>query len=264
LTQIEADLPDIVLTDLQMPEMNGLELVTAIKDRFPSVPVILMTAQGSEEIASQALRQGAASYVPKRRLAEDLVPTVERVLARSREEHKHSLLMHHLISTNTRFEFSNDPDLLKGIVDHLLDVIRCIPLGDETERLRVGIALEEALSNAYYHGNLEVTGIGSRRDRKRYEELARIRSTEQPYCLRKIHVHAIVSPWEAKFVIRDEGPGFHTSQWNQGEGVSNHEPGFGRGIVLMRSVMDEVIYNEIGNEVTLIKRALPISESEVD
>src|SRR5262245_15829558 len=57
---------DVVVTDLQMPELDGLELVDAIRSRFPNVPVILMTAYGSEQIAIQALQRGAASYVPKK------------------------------------------------------------------------------------------------------------------------------------------------------------------------------------------------------
>src|SRR5262245_17181521 len=70
--QMAQELPDLVLTDLQMPQMDGLELVQVVKTEFPVVPVILITAHGSEEIAAQALRRGAASYVPKRRLAQDL------------------------------------------------------------------------------------------------------------------------------------------------------------------------------------------------
>ncbi len=77
LDQIEKSQPDLVVTDLQMPEMNGLELVRAVRARFPLVPVILMTAQGSEDIAVQALCSGAASYVPKSRLARELLNTVD-------------------------------------------------------------------------------------------------------------------------------------------------------------------------------------------
>src|ERR1700722_9974854 len=62
LDVIPRDRPDLVLTDLQMPELNGLELVDALRDKFPALPVILMTAHGSEDIALQALRRGAASY----------------------------------------------------------------------------------------------------------------------------------------------------------------------------------------------------------
>lgn len=56
LELIAADRPDLIVSDLQMPEMDGLELVTAVREGYPSVPVILMTAQGSEQIAAEALR----------------------------------------------------------------------------------------------------------------------------------------------------------------------------------------------------------------
>ena len=256
IERIEQDQPEYVLTDLQMPEMNGLEFVSAVKHRFPHIPMILMTAQGSEEIAALALQSGAASYVPKRRLAEDLVPTLERVVATSRQERRHSLLMHHITFTETRFELHNDLELLRLTVSHLLELLRCMPLGDETERLRVGIALGEALNNAYYHGNLQVSANGIPRDRKSYEDLARSRSSEPPYSLRKIYVMVQMTPAEARFVIRDEGPGF-ASQRHLDQRASPSEQSFGRGIVLMRSIMDEVAYNAQGNEVTLVKRAVP-------
>src|SRR5262249_28594789 len=105
--------PDLVLTDLQMPEMDGLELVAAIKGDYPLTPVVLMTAQGSEEIASEALRRGAASYVPKRKLADELVETVERVLAAAREDRGHSRLMHHLTDCTARFVIGNDVKLIR-------------------------------------------------------------------------------------------------------------------------------------------------------
>ena len=56
LQRLELDIPDAVLTDLHMPELNGLELVQAIKRDYPLIPVLLMTAQGSEELAVEALR----------------------------------------------------------------------------------------------------------------------------------------------------------------------------------------------------------------
>lgn len=263
LSVIEAQQPEIVVTDLHMPEMNGLELVTAIKDRHPGIPVILMTAMGSEEIASQALQQGAASYVPKRRLADDLVRTVERVLATSREERHRSLLMHYITESDTTFVLNNDPEVIQMLVSHLLDMLRCLPLGDETERLRVGIALEEALLNAYYHGNLQLSADGGPRDRKRYEELARDRYPEAPYRDRRIHVRVRFSPTVAVFMIRDEGPGFDISRVSNATGPSATEQSFGRGIVLMRSIMDVVAYNPTGNQVTLVKRCVTDDADDV-
>src|SRR5579883_2752088 len=83
LDSIERQPPDLVLTDLLMPEIDGLELVKQIRSRYIHLPVILMTAFGSEDIAIQALQHGAASYVPKKRLAQDLVGTVQQVLTAS-------------------------------------------------------------------------------------------------------------------------------------------------------------------------------------
>ncbi len=267
LSLIETHRPEIVLTDLQMPLMDGLELVTVIKERFPNIPVILMTAKGSEEIATQALLSGAASYVPKRRLADDLVLTLERVLFTAHEERHRSLLMHHMTETDTSFALQNDPQLLHLLVSHLLDLLRCLPLGDETERLRVGIALEEALNNAFYHGNLQLFAEDGPRDRRHYEELAKQRLFETPYCDRKIHVRVRISPLEAMFVIRDEGAGFPASQLQPDNTVSATEQNDGRGIVLMRSIMDEVTYNDTGNQVTLVKRCVTLdadSDSSAD
>ena len=70
--------PDVVLTDLDMPRMNGLQLVEAIRRNYPTIPVVVMTALGSEEIAALALAKGAASYIPKAYLEHDVVITLER------------------------------------------------------------------------------------------------------------------------------------------------------------------------------------------
>jgi CheY-like chemotaxis protein len=257
LEQLALQRADLVLTDLQMPEMNGLELVAAVKSAYPFVPVILMTAQGSEEIAARALRQGAASYVPKKKLAEDLTPTVQRILLGSHEDRTHTELMHHLESSDVVFALDNDPALITALVNHLQQMLRCLPLADETERLRVGVALEEALLNACYHGNLEVGSALGKAERRAYEQLAGDRRWEDPYRERRIHVRARISRAEAVFVIGDEGPGFDVSRLPTDVNLSEGERGAGRGVILMRSIMDEVSYNAAGNEVTLIKRRVP-------
>src|SRR4051812_13957747 len=76
LDLLRQEAPDLVLTDLDMPELNGLQLVESVRRDYPAVPVVLMTALGSEEIAVRALESGAASYVPKRKMPEDIVRTL--------------------------------------------------------------------------------------------------------------------------------------------------------------------------------------------
>jgi CheY-like chemotaxis protein/anti-sigma regulatory factor (Ser/Thr protein kinase) len=256
--------PDLVLTDLQMPEMNGLELVTAIKGDYPLTPVILMTAQGSEEIAAEALRRGAASYVPKRKLAADLIQTVERVLEAAREDRAHSRLMHSLTECDLRFEIGNDLSLIRALVSHIQQNLRCMPLGDETERLRVGIAIEEALKNALYHGNLEVATGAGWPERKAVEQIARERMAEDPYRTRRIYLRARISRTEALFTIRDEGRGFAHSTLLDPAQFAGHDKSSGRGIVLMKMIMDEVRFNREGNEVTLVKRPPVHDDPPVD
>jgi CheY-like chemotaxis protein len=256
LRQMARQPPDLVLTDLQMPQMNGLELTAAIKTEYPLVPVVLMTAQGSEDIAAQALRRGAASYVPKRKLADDLAPTVLRILLGAQADRAHSELMHHLERSEATFVLDNDPALIGALVSHVQQLLRCLPLADETDRLRVGVALEEALTNACYHGNLELGPASSAGDRRAYEDLAERRRWEAPYRDRRIHVTVRVSRSEAVFVVRDEGPGFDVAKLPAADALSA-ERGAGRGVTLMRALMDEVAYNTAGNEVTLTKRRAP-------
>ena len=73
--------PDVVVTDLQMPGMNGLELLEAIQQIDEGIPVIFMTAYGTIETAVRAMRSGAFDYVTKPFSGEELELTVERAIS---------------------------------------------------------------------------------------------------------------------------------------------------------------------------------------
>jgi CheY-like chemotaxis protein len=265
LAEIERHIPDLVLTDMQMPEMNGLELVAAVKEDYPLIPVVLMTAQGSEEIAVQALKRGAASYVPKRRLAQDLKETVERVLGAADVDRSESRLMHRVARQQTIFFLESDSTLVPSVVNYIQQMMTRMRFCDDTECLRVGVALEEALLNAYYHGNLEISSELREADHNAYFHLSKQRAQEPPYCQRKIYAEALLTPDECRFVIRDEGPGFDPNTLPDATDPANLERPCGRGLLLMRTFMDEVHFNGRGNEVTLVKRrksAAPADEAD--
>jgi CheY-like chemotaxis protein len=254
LDQIENSQPDLVVTDLQMPEMNGLELVRAVRARFPLVPVILMTAQGSEDIAVQALSSGAASYVPKSRLARELLNTVETVLGAAHAERHHARLMECLTRNQWYFVLDNDPSLVAAVVDHMQQHVTRLRLCDETGRIRLAVALEEALLNALYHGNLEISSDLRESDIRAYYALADERRHSEPYRGRTVQVEATLSRDNAVYVIRDEGPGFDPSSLPDPTDPANLERVSGRGLLLIRTFMDEVRHNAKGNEITMIKR----------
>jgi len=261
LKQIEVELPDLILTDMQMPEMNGLELVRNVKQKHPLIPVILMTAQGSEALAVKALQQGADSYVPKQQLKDDLIDTMERVLAIAGERRTQRSLLRNLEGMRCRFVLNNDPKLLTSLVAYLQGIIYDARLFNEAERLRVGVALEEALLNAAYHGNLEVSSSLRETDHAAYYNLARERSEVPPYSERTISVDVDINREGVQYIIQDEGPGFDPSTLPDPTDPVNLEKPCGRGLLLMRTFMDSVDYNTEGNCVTMVKRAGEIASA---
>ncbi|MFO1094732.1 MAG: ATP-binding protein [Planctomycetaceae bacterium] len=253
LDRITVCAPELILTDLQMPELNGLELVEAVQREFPLIPLVLMTAQGSERIAVDALERGAASYVPKRELAQDLVSVIERVLVLSEERQTKRTLMTRMRHLEARFVLSNESLLLTSAVAYLQGMVRDMGLLSEAERLRVGVALEEALLNAAYHGNLEVSSELRERDHALFYDLARERTGILPYSLRNITLDVQLSADRIRYIIHDEGPGFDPRSLPDPTDPANIDRPCGRGLLLMRTFMDEVEYNAKGNVVTMTK-----------
>ncbi|MCH7590175.1 sigma-54-dependent Fis family transcriptional regulator [PVC group bacterium] len=80
LQKLSKDNIDLVLTDLRMPGMDGLELLNKIHERSPDLPVILLTAYGSIETAVDAMKQGAYDYVSKPVNLDELELLIERAL----------------------------------------------------------------------------------------------------------------------------------------------------------------------------------------
>jgi DNA-binding NtrC family response regulator len=84
LRQVAGEPFDLVITDIKMPEMDGLHLLRELKAFDPSLPIIVMTAYGTVENAVQALRAGAYDYVAKPFEIDELKLTVAKALERER------------------------------------------------------------------------------------------------------------------------------------------------------------------------------------
>jgi len=256
LEQIDEENPDLVLTDLVMPEVDGLELVTECRSRHPMVPVILITSKGNEETAVRALEEGAASYVPKQVFAQRLLSTVHNVLAVSGRQRGRSRLMGCMVKSECVFDLANDSALIHPLVGYLQERACHLKVCDESDRTRIGVALEEALVNALYHGNLEIGSELRGEDDRAYHALIVERSRQSPFRDRQVQVQVEMSRQHATFVIRDEGSGFDPGSLPDPTDPINLEKASGRGLLLMRTFMDEVEYNDVGNAVTLTKRRL--------
>jgi CheY-like chemotaxis protein/anti-sigma regulatory factor (Ser/Thr protein kinase) len=259
LEQMSLDSPDVVVTDLMMPEMDGLGLVRAARESFPHIPVILMTAYGNESVAAEALRHGAVSYIPKSRRADTMVQTVRQVLERVEAVHDRQRLSSCLDRIECCYVLDNDPKLLKPLLDMVENTLASVGVTDDVGLVRIGVALEEALLNALYHGNLSVkqSSYDEARQTGQADRLAEYHSKELPYCNRSITFKMSVSKEGAQFVIRDEGLGCRAVVLNSAhDSAEMFETGRHRGMALMRHLMDDVRYNDDGNEVKLSMRSL--------
>jgi CheY-like chemotaxis protein/anti-sigma regulatory factor (Ser/Thr protein kinase) len=254
LEAIEQQTPDVVLTDLLMPEMDGLELVQAIHARHPHVPVILMTAHGSEDIAIRALQAGAASYVPKKSLARDLEETLEQILVASQSHRTQQRILESLTRQESHYLLDNEVSLVAPLVGHIEQSLKQMKLCEDSGLILLGVALHEALTNAILHGNLELSSDLRETDEKRYYQEAQTRRAREPYCLRRVVVRVTLTRDEAILVVRDEGNGFDPALLPDPTDPANLGRVSGRGLLLIQTFMDHVEHNTRGNEIIMTKR----------
>jgi CheY-like chemotaxis protein len=252
LQVIEENLPDLVVTDLQMPGMDGLELLQAIHRSHPEMPVLIMTAAGSDKIAMQCLNRGAASYVPKSKLTSMLSETIDRLLNQTRQNNQRERLMKRL--QQVEYDIENDLPLIRTLIQDVNNLIRVRESFPEIDCFHIVTAIDEALTNAYYHGNLGVSSKLRESDSNEFYQLAAQRRNESPYRDRRIGVKFQFSEDDLIVEIQDDGNGFDVSSIpDPTEEVFLDRP-HGRGILLMRTFMDDVQFHSSGTRVQMVKR----------
>ncbi len=263
LDYLEKQTPEIILVDLPATGSSPLEFLGGIRNRSPFVPVVLLTQPGAEELLVKALRQGASGFVSREHVERDLKPTLETVLTLARKERRYQSLVGYMMESESSFDLENDQSLVPILVGCLQEGLVRMKLCDSAECVQVGIALGEALLNALFHGNLEVSSDLRNSDHHAYYALAEARRHEAPYKDRRIHVTARMDRRQAVYVVRDEGQGFDASALPDPTDPANLEKASGRGILLIQSFMDEVTFNTAGNQITMVKKAgLPLENAK--
>ncbi len=255
---------DVVITDLEMPEVNGLELVERMRIDYSHIPAILVTSQGSEMLAAQALQKGAAGYVPKSEMRSLLNTTILDVLSVIQSDESYAKLISTLTKNVFEFDMPNDPALIAPLTGLLMQVAAGLEVFGGMELVRLGMATEHAVLNAMYRGNLELKRDQTPSDHDiihedATNEIVEERKQTSPYRDRRVYVQAVASTDEVQIVVRDQGNGFDTSNLPRSGNPELLDSKSGRGIVLMTSFVDTVVYNEKGNEVTLLKRRVALA-----
>jgi two-component system sensor histidine kinase HydH len=142
--ELDRALPDIILTDLMLPDQPGYSVLEQSQQRQPGLPVLVMTAYASLESAIEALKQGAYDYLLKPILPAELSAALSRAavavaLQRSRERAEH---LRHIaeVALTLAHEINNPLAILMGELQIQLET----PDGDPDMRRRLEIALESA------------------------------------------------------------------------------------------------------------------------
>ena len=96
--------PDLILLDLRLPQMSGVQLLYKLDEHQVSVPVVVVTAWGSEELAVQALRMGVKDYIKKPFSLNELMGVIERTLGEGRLRHERDVLTKKLLISNQQLK----------------------------------------------------------------------------------------------------------------------------------------------------------------
>jgi signal transduction histidine kinase len=96
--------PDLIITDLRMPGLDGIGIVQALREAERDIPVILMTLHGSEELVVQAFRLGVRDYVSKPFDVDEMLAAIDRALRELRLRRERDALTRDLMRVNRELE----------------------------------------------------------------------------------------------------------------------------------------------------------------
>jgi DNA-binding NtrC family response regulator len=113
---------DLIISDQRMPNMTGQELLTYVREKFPQIPFVMITAHGTITQAVEAMQAGAADFITKPFSAEDLERVIERVLSPEQREYRSAPR-----SSKGKAIITNDPYMIR-----VLEVVEAVAKSDAT------------------------------------------------------------------------------------------------------------------------------------
>ena len=123
--------PDVTLMDLQMPDMDGVAAISAIRAEFPKARIIVLTTYAGDVLASRALKAGAQAYLLKNDVRKDLMDRIRTVF--TGEKHIHSDVAHQLASHTA------DDQLTRREVE----VLSLVAAGHSNKRIAEQLSISE-------------------------------------------------------------------------------------------------------------------------
>ena len=218
-----------VVADMFLSEMSGEKFLQEVSRRFPSVPVTLITSLGNDEMAARSMELGAANYLPKNTLADNLVPAVDEMLRGTREAAVVREVLSHLVHSRTTFRIDSELKQIQVLLQLIREQLQMLQMLQSHEVRQVTDAVHQALMNAYIHG--------SRTNAKQSPAGSEVIEVEFSFCTDRVCIS-----------VTDEGSGFDTSRFHR-----DVKSKTGHGFCIMHRHMDCIEFNERGNRISLTK-----------
>ena len=227
---------DIVMTDVVMPGMSGLELLGHVKDLNRDTIVVVLTSDATVETAIQALNLGANNFLHKPPNSEEILNVLWRA-TKQREIFLENEDLNPFTQRTIHIEIPSQLKFIKGISHNIIADAKLMGYDENELRDKIPVTVDEAVTNAIKHGN-------------KFQED------------KKVSIDATIDDEKIKIIIADEGSGFDVKSVPDPTDPMNFLKPSGRGILFMKIGMDDVRYNEKGTIVTLIKYKNPPDEED--
>lgn len=249
---------DLMLCDVHMKEMDGLEVLKACPVICPNLPVVLMSAYSKDYLIVDAIRLGAVDYLIKPFEVSDLRAVLQRVGAVN--DKPLVRIPSADLADDIRLNFvmrSRNLNLpgLQDIIKKSIQIYTHLPVADQ---LNLALAFEEAVLNAHEHGNLELKSawkenVGPNTTSSLFEKTKQERLQVPTYSSRKIRIGLVITKSKVEISVEDDGEGYKPNLDNDRHGNGEAKP-YGMGLLLIKNLMDEVDLNENGTRITFRKR----------
>lgn len=217
---------DLVITDMYMPDLDGLDIIRNIKDIDQNTPIIVLTAAGSITNVVQSLKLGAFNYMAKPVNINEVREIIQKAFLTSATNRQQKNFYAFLQSAVSVFKIKSAVEHLEEISYYLNNMLVFYGFSSNWQ---IQLAFTEAFTNAVCHGN---------------------NSSPDKFVLCEI----AFSKDEVKISIEDEGAGFKVPDLETYKLNDDIYAGSGRGIFLINSYMDSVEFNEKGNKITMTKK----------
>ncbi|MBN1867168.1 response regulator [Candidatus Sumerlaeota bacterium] len=251
----EEERPDLVLSDIRMPGMDGLAMLRAIRERSSECFVVMITGFGSEAIAVEALRLHANDYLSKPIGMDSVLQLLRRFGALAVDRELDLEIRSMVERRRLSMKIDNRREMTVKIVNYLVAETSGVFSADERQGIRLGLV--ELIMNAVEHGNLGITyeekSAALREGECSLDSLYQDRLSDPVRANRRVTIEFSADRDMCEWIIRDEGEGF---DWRKIadplEDIRVLKP-HGRGVFLSRFHFDELEYLGKGNAVRAAK-----------